>query len=73
MKLKARLAFFAFGAFLAFWGYTELQHGHFAWENWRGYSVFSPGIILLGAFVVALSLIPPYRRSKHPSRRGGKT
>jgi hypothetical protein len=27
MKLKFRLAFFAFGAFLFFWGYTELMQG----------------------------------------------
>jgi len=68
MKFKGRLAFFAFGAFLFFWGYSELHRGHFAWGNWMGDSVFSPGIMAVGVFFAALSLIPPYRRSKQPSR-----
>ena len=47
MKLKGRLGFFALGACLFFWGYTELKRRHFVWENWRGYSVFSPGIMAI--------------------------
>lgn len=67
MKIQGRLAFFAFGAFLFFWGDTELQHGHLAWGNWFGNSVFSPGIMAIGVFFAALSLIPPYRRSTRES------
>ena len=72
MKLKFRFAFFAFGVLVFFWGYTELKQGHFVWENWRGYNVFSPGIMALGALFAALSLVPPYRQSKQRRVRKAK-
>jgi hypothetical protein len=38
-------------------GSAGMKSGHFSWENWRGYTVFAPGISAMGVGLIVLGLV----------------
>jgi hypothetical protein len=59
MRLKNRLLVAGVGVGISLYGAAMLRAGRFSYQNHYAMTLYSPGVIALGAFFCMLAFLPP--------------